>query len=279
MKTFHPFLLSLVVVCLTASYLPAAENPYQAAQDQIRQGDLKTALATMKQAVDAAPKNKQYAQEFLLLRQMIATDQQLARETNIARWRAFAQRLRTYLEQKQANPLLLELDRKIYAKTPTADSAAMLAESLIATGNAKEASQLLAGLPEASQNAMTKIVLALAMQHDGKTEEAKQVAAVYSTPQTRELLPTPTLLRLARLEAAVGDADAAKTSLKRLFEQTPPSGQATLRDRCKASVEFAGLAQDAGFEAVLNTASKVAESACSGGSSCGTCPMRSQCQQ
>lgn len=278
MKKISIQLLSAFVVFVFCATTYAGDASYQAAQDQIKQGELRQALTTLKQAVDAEPQNKQYAQEFMLLRQIIAMQQQLDREKNPAKWNGYAQRLRTYYDQNGADGMLLDLDRKIYAKTPSISNAGMLAESLMATENDGEALQLLSGISNNSRSALSNVLFGLALHRNGKTDEATTIASTYVTPQAKKPLTPPILVRLARLEAALGKKDAAIASLKQAFEQTPPGAQTAMRERCKTVDEFAELQNDDEFKVALNATSKVTESACSGGSSCGTCPMRSKCQ-
>ena len=79
------------------------------------------------------------------------------------------------------------------------------------------------------------------------------------------------------MHAVVGNHDEALRLLGRCFEAVTPSRLAGFKTHAAQSPEFAALASSGGFAKVLQTKSKVAESKCSGGSSCAGCPMRSKC--
>ena len=263
-------MLFFLALFLTAT-VQADDVAYRAGLTSLKNGELNQALASFRQAAAKNPRNAEYTQEFLVLRQVITMQSQLDR-TPAATWNATAQRLRTYYDQKGADSLLLELDRKIYAKFPTADNAARLAESLTANDQADEATGLLSNLSNKSPH--TQAVLGLASLKKGNKDEAQKIAASVAD----STLTPAAMLRLARLEAGLGEKDKAVSTLKTLFEQLPKSQQTSARELCKKAPEFASLQSDTAFAVVLQTPSKVTESACSGGSSCGTCPMRSQCE-
>jgi thioredoxin-like negative regulator of GroEL len=261
-----------VFVLLFVTAVQADDTAYQAGLTSLKNGELNQALTSFRQAATKNPKNTEYSQEFMMLRQVITMQSQLDRQPNATNWNATAQRLRTYYDQKGVDSLLLDLDRKIYAKFPTTDNAARLAESLTASDKSGEAIALLSKLPQ--KTPIVHAVLGLAHLKEGNRTEAEKIAAAVADGE----LTLPVRLRLARLEAGLGEKEKAISTLAALFEQTPPSQQIAVRELCKKAPEFATLQSDASFIVALQTSSKVTESACSGGSSCGTCPMRTQCQ-
>jgi ferredoxin len=68
------------------------------------------------------------------------------------------------------------------------------------------------------------------------------------------------------------------TTLTSCFAAVPPSRLDELKNHARKCSEFAGVASSPAFAQALQTQSKVAESKCSGGSSCSTCPMRGNCE-
>ena len=81
----------------------------------------------------------------------------------------------------------------------------------------------------------------------------------------------------ARLHAAVRSNEEALKLLTRCFESLAPSRLPGFKDHAKKTPEFATFISTAAFQQVLLTESKIAESKCSGGSRCATCPMRGNC--
>ena len=82
---------------------------------------------------------------------------------------------------------------------------------------------------------------------------------------------------LACVQARVGQTADALTTLSRSFEQTSPSQLEAARARARVCADLAALRTAAGFDNALATESKIAESACSTGESCGKCPSRATC--
>jgi hypothetical protein len=211
----------------------------------------------------------------MILRQVIAMQMQLDRQPHAANWNATAQRVRTYYEQKGINSLLLDLDRNIYTRSSSIDNAVRLGESLLANDKIDEAVNLLSTLP--TNSLLVQAVLGLALLKYGNEDSARQLAGILSGERGTPMMTHPIRLRLARLEAGLGEKERAIATLTTLFAQLPPSHQIVVRKFCKKAPEFAELQSDVAFIAALQTVSRVPESACSGGSSCGTCPVRAQC--
>jgi len=264
-------ILSLTLALFLSIAVQAEDTDYQTGMTALKKGELNQALTSLQQAAVKNPHNKEYAQEFMILRQVIAIQSQLDRQPNVTNWNPTAQRLRTYYEQKGIDSLLLNLDQKIYAKHPTVNNAALLGESFVANDKADEAIALLSNLLQ--KTPLTQAVLGLAYLKDDDKEAASYIAASLADA----LMTNPLRLRLARIESGLGQKDKAIATLITLFEQTPPSQHIAIRELCKNATEFTSLQSDPAFIAAMQTSSKVTESACSGGSSCGTCPMRAQC--
>ena len=82
---------------------------------------------------------------------------------------------------------------------------------------------------------------------------------------------------MACLQAQLGREDDAAKLLTRCFESTPPSLLEATKDRARKREDLAGLATSSEHEGVWLTASKVKESSCSSGASCGACPSAKTC--
>ena len=112
------------------------------------------------------------------------------------------------------------------------------------------------------------------MARQGELEQARQIAA--GIELAGDAGPGP-VYSVARLNAAVGNDAEALSLLTRCFESLAPSRLPGFKGHAQKTPEFASLVSTAAFQQVLRAESKVAESACSGGSGCATCPMRGKC--
>ena len=141
---------------------------------------------------------------------------------------------------------------------------------------ASDAAEVLARLPEDKHTAGSRAIQGIALVRQGQRDDAREIAASINLPKDAG---PGTVYAVARLNAAAGNADAACQLLGRCLEATPPTRQAGFREHAKVCPEFASLIDSSSFTSALATKSKIAESACSGGSSCATCPMRGQCSE
>ena len=116
--------------------------------------------------------------------------------------------------------------------------------------------------------------LGIALSRLKRIDEAKEIAKHCRVPMAS---PWGLLYDSARLQSLLGDSTQALALLRLCFESTPPSRLAAVKQSVKAGRDFDSLKGAKDFGAVLQTASKVSESACSGGTSCGSCPNRASC--
>jgi hypothetical protein len=114
----------------------------------------------------------------------------------------------------------------------------------------------------------------VALARSGDVAQAQQIAASVRVPDNA--MPAIQVLR-ARLLAGIGATDGALDALRRAFEATPPNMLADVKSNVREQRDFTVLAASAGFTQVLATESKVKQSSCSGGTSCGACPSRGSC--
>ncbi len=238
-------------------------------------GEFEGALRAYAAAAEADPKNEQYRQEHALLRRVIKMRREAPDEKNSERLEALALAVRTYYYSNGLIQQALGLDEHVHGRLKTVDSAARLAETQLELDMNAEASALMGSVKEAEATDKTRILLGIALARQGKMDDAKEVAR--KCPKPDDLGPG-LLFDLARLHALVGNRDRATGLLIRCFESTPPSRLEALRDQAKRCKDLGVLATSvAEFDAVMKTQSKVKESACSTGASCGKCPSRSSC--
>jgi ferredoxin len=82
---------------------------------------------------------------------------------------------------------------------------------------------------------------------------------------------------LARLQALADTGDASAATLTKAFELTRPTALPGLKKIVQSCKDFASIREGEAFAAAMKTESKTPESACSGGTSCGSCAKRSTC--
>lgn len=260
----------------TPSYGATAGDSFRAGKKQLAAGDFKTALKSFSAAVRADQGNAEYLQQYALLRQVLAMRKGLDKETNPRRWETMARGLHAFYVSQGLYDDAIVVDQKLHERLDSAMSALILAETQLAMNRASDAAEVLARLPEDKHTAGSRAIQGIALVRQGQRDDAREIAASINLPKDAG---PGTVYAVARLNAAAGNADAACQLLGRCLEATPPTRQAGFREHAKVCPEFASLIDSSSFASALATKSKIAESACSGGSSCATCPMRGQCSE
>ena len=277
-KTMHCMLAAFGfgVWMLVAQFATAqqAEQAYAVGNEQLAQGDLRAAIQSYASAVQADRSNQQYAQQFLLVRQVLLLHQAMDRETDVQRWQQSAQALRTFYVSRGLHQQALPVDEAVFARDKSANAAIQLAETRLALDDNAAAADALSSLEPERVTPGVRALLAIAWTRQGKRDEARQVAGQVTV--SKDAGPG-TLYMVARMHSAVGEDQPSVELLRRCFEAVPPSRLDDLKLHARTCPDFAAVSATPAFAAVLQTASKVAESACSGGSSCGSCPMRARC--
>ncbi len=238
------------------------------------QGSFDTALEAYAEASRLDPANDTYRSEEAILRRVIALRGELAGGADAAKWDRVAPGLRAYYYSKGLHAEALELDRAYHERVGSAGTAGMLAESLLQLDRDAEAVEVLSAQQDEKLNDVARMLLGVALARSGDVARAQQIAADVKVPA--EAMPAIHVLR-ARLLAGVGAEDAALGELRQAFEATPPTLLAGVKENVQAQRDFSTMAAGAGFAEVLRTESKVTQSSCSGGSSCGACPSRTSC--
>lgn len=273
--------LTVIVVSLASVLTPcrAGEEArasffFEEGWEHLQQGRFDEALHALGQAAKLDPANQAYVTEAALLRRVMKLRDDLTKETDPGRWMARARALRAYYYDKGLPAEALVLDRQIHEKTDSAASALWLAESLLENGRNAEAGALLEGISRPERATAGDLMLALAQLRQGQELDAQVRETITQVPADA---PADEKLLLARLQARMGRDGQALAALRGVFETTPGSMHASLRRHVTGCGDFGELAAQADFERVLKTESKIPESSCSSGASCGACPSRTSC--
>jgi thioredoxin-like negative regulator of GroEL len=242
----------------------------------LAQGEFEGALKAFAEAAKADRDNTSYRDQYALLRQVTKMRSRIAKEQNAEKWQETAKALRSYYYQNEIYAEALSLDRTLHSKVGNGESAARLAETLLALNMNAEADELLGGLDSKLVTPQARAFHGIALARMGKLDESRSVAEGSSIPDKA----SPQLLySLARMRALLGDTSDALSLLTRCFESTPPSQLDTRKTKAKECTDLKALAATPDFGQVLKTQSKVKESSCSGGTSCGKCPSRTACSK
>ena len=266
--------LSLALLYCVTAHAETAKQAYVRGNTLLAKGSFQEALQAYSTAVRADRTNQHYGQQFMLVRRVITLRETLDREGDPQRWLRTAQSLRSFYISQRIYSEALSVDEKIHARLNTALSAGQLAETQLAMGRENEALRVLSALPPEKATTFTQALRAIALARQGQVDEARKIGARIAASGSSD---PGVLYVLARMQAAVGNHGAATKLLTRCFEAVPPSRLEGLKRHAKQNLEFAALASGDGFATALQTESKVAESKCSGGSSCAGCPMRGNC--
>jgi len=251
-----------------------AETAFLQGQKLLADGDLPQALKSYVTAVKLDRDNQQYLQQYMLVRRAVALQHALAKEADPRKWEDSALALRSFLNAQGLHAQTLRWDQALFDRSKTADNAMQLAETLLALERNDEATKILADLGPQRATTASQAMLAVALTRQGELDQAKEIARSVKLQTSEE---PGTLFMVARMYAAVGNADQARSVLTQCYEAVPPSRLDSLKSHTRQCKDFASLLALASFATVLKTESKVTESKCSGGSSCSTCPMRGNC--
>jgi predicted Zn-dependent protease len=276
-KVVVEFLLGFIA---TAS-VPALAGPVEEAAKAFKDGHTLLAKAMFPEALEAFKiaakgdaENQEYRQSYAMVRQVIRLREEIESTQDADRWMSIARALRTFYHDHKVYSESLPLDREIHAKGLALDSAAMLAETLIALEENAEAATVLRESGKKSAAPRDQILLGLALARQGGIDDAKGILAKVDVSE--ESSPR-VFYELARLHALVGDSNGALKALARSVELTLPSRVDQFKTEAKSCRDFGTLASTAGFAQVLATESQVSESKCSKGPACSKCPMRAKC--
>lgn len=257
-----------------ASSAPTADDHFAQGQRLLAQGDLDSAAESLAAAAEAAPENQQYRTEHALIRRVMLMRPMLAREADPAKWERLARALRSYYYDHRAYSEALALDHQRFERTPTPDAAALLAESQLETDHDVEAIRTVSEIEDAVKHPRLQRLKAIALVRTGKADEARSLLPLCTKVDEKDAAGH---VELARLYALLGAENAASSEIGLALQWTPPSRVEIARKTIRSHPDFTGVIASEAFTVAMATESKVKESSCSGGTSCGSCPSRSTC--
>jgi tetratricopeptide (TPR) repeat protein len=240
----------------------------------LQKGEFEKALSAFARAAKAEPENKAYMDTAMLVKRVISLRRFVAGSKPSEKWADVALSLHSFY---LANGILgeaLVLDRKVHGSMKNLRSATVLSETLLAMNRNEEAIEVLTGLGETPLDVQAMLYLGIALGRQKRVEEAKEIAGHCRVPLAS---PWGVLYDCSRLHSLLGEKETSLAYLKLCFESTPPSRLDAVKGAAKKERDFDSLKEGKEFAGVMKTASKVTESACSGGTSCGSCPSRTKC--
>ncbi len=267
-------LLLFLLVWAEVARAETAPEAFARGRALLAEADFDGALQSFARAARADRNNREYLDHFAMVRRVVALRQNLDTERDPGRWEYIARGLHAFYVGQKLHGEALSLDREIHARLGTAASAKMLAETQLSLDLNTAAAATLVALGEAKHTPATRALYGLALVRLGRMDEAREIAAKIDLGDDAG---PGTIYSVARLHAALGDADKALALLASCFESVAPSRLDGFKTHARLAPEFAALAATPRFAEVMAVESKVAESKCSGGSRCAGCPMRGKC--
>ena len=265
----------LVAVAAADEEAPDAGVLHAQGKALLAQADFDGALARFLAAARAAPADKAYEQDALLLKRVVAQRQALDRPERHPRWAGIALSLHAFYLQHGLHGEAIGLGRRGVATLADAPAEDRLVEALLEAGRDAEALQQLTSKATWTRGVRHTIFYGIALARLRRFAEA----AAHATAATRALDGAdPLLLRdAARLPALLGQQAPTAALLVRAFEGT----QATQLDALKAGVrahpDFQRVLASEVVTKAFAATSKQKAPGCSGGSDCGSCPSRGKC--
>jgi len=266
--------IGTILVCPVAAWGESAEQAFANGKTLLAKGDFQGALKAYATAARADRANRDYLQQYTLVRRIVMLRDRLGTEKGPKRWEYVARALHSFYVSQDLYSEALAIDKKIHARLNNASSARMLAETQLAMRLNEEAAKMLAALDPNKATPATQALLGVALARQNKLDQARQIATRLELPEN--VGPRMTYCA-ARLHAIAGNPEQAIRLLARVFEGVPPSQIDGFKEHARLCPDFARLASTADFAKALTTKSKVPESACSGGRGCANCPKRGNC--
>ncbi|MFH1999431.1 MAG: hypothetical protein ABIK28_07105 [Planctomycetota bacterium] len=273
-------IISALTVFLFPAFVMAGDDTLDAKQRfaqgeaLLKKGEIQSAFEAFAAASKADPRNEEYTRQAMLIRRVLTLRKSLDGMEFSPSWEKTMLSLHAFYMTHNIYGQALVLDKLAHEKMDNAMSASLLAETLLALGKNGEALELLENLDTEKLNQQNRLYLGITLARLNRLEEAGKIRDEYLTSESTDI---GFLFDMARMNTLLGDAKNAYRLLTICFENTPPSQLAQIKTFVIECRDFNPLMDSAGFAAVMETASKVVESGCSGGASCGSCPSRNQC--
>lgn len=275
-----PLMMCAVVALVIGFMSPGATAGERAAaafeegRAALAKAEFADAYRAFANAAKLEPDNAEYRAEAALLRRIMLVRKKLDRISDPQQWQAASVSLHTYYYEHGVYSEALTVDRELAKRVKQADTAVLLARTLLKLERFDEAAQVLEPWAELGGDEHARVLHGLALARAGQTKAAQAIAATVAVAAD---CPPDMALDVARLRVTVDDADGALRALRHCLEVTLPSRMAYQRSAITACDEFTPLARGEALLAVLKTDSAVKESDCSSGTSCGSCPSRATC--
>lgn len=263
--------LALIIQCgVTAAAQTDAAEQFASGKALLVKGDFQAALEAFKAATKADPDNSEYFQEYALLRRVINIREQLKDEEDAETWQKMSRALYNYYREHKISAEALAMARALHEKVDTAETAALLAEAQLLTGDNAGALAVLTKLDESARTPQTDVLHGIALAHVGRSDEAKAIATRIELPKDCD---GPLCLNAARLYALTDDSAKALAALRCAFENTPVSRLEAVKAEAKECPDLAALKTAPEYASAMETKSKV-----TGGCAkdCGKCPSKAK---
>ena len=271
------FFLSLLVL-LSFLAVRANEEPLSKAAEShatgtalLQKGDFKGALGAFTKAAKAEPDNAAYSDQVRVLRRVMTLRKYVAENDLSPKWKKVALSLHVYYLRNKVYGEALSLGKMVHIRLQNAESASILAQTLLELDKNAEAVSMLRALDKKERTSQTQVCLGIALARQGKADEAKKIASNWPRPADAD---AGLLINYARFNVLLGKHPAALETLIACLEQASLKQQGRIRDLVEECKDFKPLMAHADFAKVMQTKSKVETSSCSEGTDCGSCPKR-----
>lgn len=260
--------------------LPAGPGGDEAAKifvrgtELLKKGDFDGALKAYGEAARADSETVKYRQQFMLLRKVMKLRTAISKQEDPKKWQKMAVTLRNYYYSHRLYPELLNLAQKMYERKKSPASATLLADAQLILGKNEAAVRVLQSLNVDNMSLHSKVLLGVGLGRLKKVDEASALLKKVNIPDGAR---PRFLYDVARLQVLCGNLEGGMATLTTALESTSPKGLESFKNFIRNTADFQSLPAPANLAAVLKTESKVKESACSSGSSCGSCPKRGSC--
>ncbi len=256
-------LAGLAVTCVAVCAATAGTAPrvdpaalYARGCELLRTGNIDDAYQTLYAAVRFDPNNAQYREQSSHARQMVYLRKQLAKAQSSAQWLSYAKELHGYYCRhcpQDARMQALTLALEIHSREGSAETAALLARTRLHFGLNSDAAEGLRMVTQQKVDTQLRLLMGIALAREGHTDQAE---ALLKNLKVTSQGGFQFYYDLARLQAGVGQNQAALKSLTKSFEQTPPSRLQYARQAALECADFARLKEHPNFAKVLATESK-----------------------
>lgn len=274
-------LLASLLALIALGTAPAGAAPgdeaaghYRDGMEVLTRGDFDGAIQALLRAAQADPRNQEYRQELALVHRIRQIRGLMESEKDLQAWARHARSVRAFYYEYEIYGEALALDRQRHQRIGTVATAVSLAESQLELDRNAEAAELLGKIADEKATPRALTLRGIAVARLGKLEEARALARRCPAPEGKD---RALIFHMACLRALTDDLPGAADLLTLCFESIPPSQLEAAKAYAKGRRDLAALTASPDYAKVWLTASKIAESSCSGGTSCGSCPSKGSC--